>query len=46
MYYFFQILFKVFLKSIIWLELSLFDWVTEDCLFAKKKKNLIEYIDL
>jgi hypothetical protein len=25
MYYFFQILFKVFLKSIIWLELSLFD---------------------
>jgi hypothetical protein len=29
MYYFFQVLFKVFFKFIIWLELSLFDCVKQ-----------------
>ena len=40
---FFKYFLKFFFKFIIWLELSLFDCVTEDCL---QKKNLIKYIDL
>ena len=44
MYYFFQVLFKVFFL-IYYLAgvISLFDCVTEDCL---QIKNLIKYIDL
>jgi hypothetical protein len=39
MYYFFQILFKVFLKFVIWLELSLFDCVTEDWRYVWLQKK-------
>ena len=39
MYYFFQVLFKVFLKFVIWLELSLFDCVTEDWRYVWLQKK-------
>ena len=39
MYYFFQVLFKVFLKFVIWLELSFFDCVTEDWRYVWLQKK-------
>ena len=45
MHYFFQVLFKGFFRFIIWLELSLFDCVTEDCLHKKKSYKIYHTCD-